>query len=92
MPDVTAELLDGIVRTIVDEVGPEQVVLFGSRARGDARPDSDIDPSSSSPSRSAPAGAGAPRPSGSTGRCRPLRLPTTCLSTAATRSSGGGTP
>ena len=43
MPDVTQALLDRMIRTIVDEVDPEQVILFGSRARGDARPDSDID-------------------------------------------------
>lgn len=43
MPDVTEALLDRMIRTIVDEVEPEQVILFGSRARGDARPDSDID-------------------------------------------------
>ena len=43
MPDVTDALLDRMIRTIVDEVDPEQVILFGSRARGDARPDSDVD-------------------------------------------------
>ena len=43
MPDLTAALLDRMIRTIVDEVDPEQVILFGSRARGDARPDSDVD-------------------------------------------------
>ena len=43
MPDVTDAILDRMIRTIVDEVDPEQVILFGSRARGDARPDSDID-------------------------------------------------
>ena len=43
MPDVTDALLDRMIRAIVDEVDPEQVILFGSRARGDARPDSDID-------------------------------------------------
>ena len=43
MPDVSDALLDRMIRTIVDEVDPEQVVLFGSRARGDARPDSDVD-------------------------------------------------
>ena len=43
MPDLTAALLDRMIRTIVDEVDLEQVVLFGSRARGDARPDSDVD-------------------------------------------------
>jgi len=40
---VTDDLLDHMVRAIVDEVDPEQVILFGSRARGDARDDSDVD-------------------------------------------------
>ena len=43
MPGVTDALLDRMIRAIVNEVDPEQVILFGSRARGDARPDSDID-------------------------------------------------
>ena len=36
-------LLDRMVRAIVDEVDPEQIILFGSRARGDAAADSDFD-------------------------------------------------
>ena len=40
---VTDDLLDRMVRAIVDEVDPEQVILFGSRARGEAREDSDVD-------------------------------------------------
>ena len=40
---VTEDLLDRMVRAIIDEVDPEQVILFGSRARGDARDDSDVD-------------------------------------------------
>lgn len=40
---VTDDLLHKMVRAIVAEVDPEQVILFGSRARGDAREDSDID-------------------------------------------------
>lgn len=40
---VTDALLDQMVRAIVDAADPEQVILFGSRARGDAREDSDID-------------------------------------------------
>jgi uncharacterized protein len=36
-------LLRQMVSTIVSEVSPETIILFGSRARGDARPDSDID-------------------------------------------------
>ena len=43
MIPVTDDLLDRMVRAIVAEVDPEQVILFGSRARGDAREDSDVD-------------------------------------------------
>ena len=43
MIPVTDALLDRMVGTIVAEVDPEQVILFGSRARGDAREDSDVD-------------------------------------------------
>ncbi len=35
--------MDEIVRRIVETIHPHKIVLFGSRARGDARPDSDID-------------------------------------------------
>src|ERR1051325_10686552 len=40
---VEPHLWEEIVRRIVKAVGPEKIVLFGSRARGDHRPDSDID-------------------------------------------------
>ena len=43
MTPVTDALLDQMVRAIVAEVDPEQVILFGSRARGDARENSDVD-------------------------------------------------
>ena len=43
MVPVTDALLDRMVRAIVDEVDPEQVILFGSRGRGDERENSDID-------------------------------------------------
>ena len=36
-------LLHQMVETIVREVSPERIILFGSRARGDARADSDVD-------------------------------------------------
>ena len=36
-------LLQDMVDLIVHEVDPETIILFGSRARGDARPDSDVD-------------------------------------------------
>ena len=43
MTQVTEELIQKMVDIIVNEVDPEQVILFGSHARGDARPDSDVD-------------------------------------------------
>lgn len=50
-------LLKEMVNVIVREVNPETIILFGSRARGDARLDSDFDllvveSASFSPSRS----------------------------------------
>ena len=36
-------LLERMVRAIVEEADPEQVILFGSRARGDAAAESDFD-------------------------------------------------
>jgi predicted nucleotidyltransferase len=41
--NVTDETLEEMVRTIVREADPEQIILFGSRARGEGRPDSDVD-------------------------------------------------
>lgn len=35
--------IDQIVRKIAEELHPRRIVLFGSRARGEARPDSDVD-------------------------------------------------
>ena len=40
---VTEAILDEMVAAIVQEIEPEQIYLFGSRARGDARLDSDVD-------------------------------------------------
>lgn len=40
---VTEELLQHVVQAILGEVDPEMIILFGSHARGDARPDSDLD-------------------------------------------------
>lgn len=37
------ETLDRVVRAIVDGIAPSRLILFGSRARGTARPDSDYD-------------------------------------------------
>ncbi len=35
--------IDRMVKRIVKRFAPEQIILFGSQARGDAGPDSDID-------------------------------------------------
>jgi uncharacterized protein len=40
---IDQDLIDEIVRTIVDALHPRRVVLFGSQALGDAGPDSDLD-------------------------------------------------
>jgi len=42
-PTVTEQLLDEIVRRVLLVGSPHKIVIFGSRARGDARPDSDLD-------------------------------------------------
>lgn len=46
LPSLTAEQaaeLADLVRQLVDRFQPERVFAFGSRARNDARPDSDVD-------------------------------------------------
>ena len=40
---VDQALIDDVVRQIVDRFHPQRIVLFGSQARGDAGPESDID-------------------------------------------------
>ncbi len=37
------EDLEAFTRTLLEQFAPEQVILFGSQARGDARQDSDAD-------------------------------------------------
>ena len=43
MKPVDEIALRQMVKAIVEEVDPEQVILFGSHARGEATPDSDVD-------------------------------------------------
>lgn len=40
---VDQELIDDVVRRIAARFHPKRIVLFGSHARGDATPESDID-------------------------------------------------
>jgi uncharacterized protein len=39
----TPQILESLTRQIVDTVGPLQIILFGSAARGEMGPDSDFD-------------------------------------------------
>ena len=39
----SAQLIQGMIDAIVQEVGPERIYLFGSRARGTQTLDSDVD-------------------------------------------------
>lgn len=39
----SAEVPNGLVRRIAERFSPDKIILFGSRARGDAGPESDID-------------------------------------------------
>ena len=43
MQEVTDAIIDQMVQALVDEADPEQVILFGSRARGDSSEHSDVD-------------------------------------------------
>ncbi|MFH0965636.1 MAG: nucleotidyltransferase domain-containing protein [Planctomycetota bacterium] len=40
---VDASLLETITRTIVERFSPRRIIVFGSWARGEAGPDSDVD-------------------------------------------------
>ena len=43
MAKVSDDLLQQMVNTIVEEVDPDQIILFGSQARGDTHEHSDVD-------------------------------------------------
>lgn len=40
---IDAEIVERMVRRIVERFSPNKVILFGSWARGEANPDSDVD-------------------------------------------------
>ncbi len=42
-PPVSESLLSEVVKSILAVGTPQKIVLFGSRARGDSRPNSDLD-------------------------------------------------
>lgn len=42
-PKAIRDMIEEIVRRIVGRFDPERIILFGSHARGGARPDSDVD-------------------------------------------------
>ncbi len=43
LEEISEDEFEEIVRVIVEAIDPEQIILFGSRARGDFRRDSDLD-------------------------------------------------
>jgi len=43
MRQVTDEVIQEMVQALIQAGDPERIVLFGSRARGEDRPDSDVD-------------------------------------------------
>lgn len=43
MDPVNEQTIDQMVEAIVQVIHPEKIILFGSRAQGDSRPDSDVD-------------------------------------------------
>ncbi len=43
MVRVSEQLIEEMIRTIVDKVGPRRIYLFGSYARGSQTADSDVD-------------------------------------------------
>ena len=43
MTQITDSIIGQMVKALVEEADPEQVILFGSRARGDSYEHSDVD-------------------------------------------------
>jgi len=79
------ELLRRMVDIIVRDADPEAIIMFGSRTRGDARPDSDVD---LLVIEREPFGPGRRR--GCIGRLAIYRPPRTCYCIATTKWQAGG--
>ena len=43
MDEATSRAIDAMVQRLVERFAPDQIILFGSHARGTAGPDSDVD-------------------------------------------------
>ena len=41
--EITQATIDHVIQTILERFDPERIILFGSRARDDHQPDSDLD-------------------------------------------------
>jgi len=41
--EISDQVLEKMIRVIIDAANPEQIILFGSRAKGQYRPGSDVD-------------------------------------------------
>lgn len=74
LPDVPADRARAVGRALerlVEAFGPERIYLFGSRARGTARPDSDVDVLVVVPTADEPTYRLAARAYAEVGRCEP---------------------
>lgn len=92
MTHVTDTFIDDMVQAIVDEVDPEQVILFGSRGKGDEREHSDVDLVVVEADPSARSEVATKRWSDSTTPWRAFRSQPTSLSIHAMTSITGATP
>ena len=85
-PAADSSLLAEMTRAVVETVNPEQVLVFGSHARGDATAESDVDLLVvESQSRSVWGEAVGRSCSGYAGRCPAFRFRRTCSCTVETR-------
>ena len=93
MARVDDALLRRMTAAIVEAADPERVILFGSRARGDAGPDSDVDLVVVEAEPFGPGGGtAAPKRRGSGARSQNSTFRRTSWFTAWTKPSAGAAP